>query len=117
MQHREPKQMIGVRMRHVDERQVLLRLENLRRQTVRFAQRKLRVDHQHVLLAGYHGRVDVVPIHACAVVHLQGELGLSVAVAASATRGKKNLFEHREYYILGFVIEYLPIDRYHEERT
>ena len=52
--------MIGMRMGHVDGRQILLRFEDLGGELVRLAQRELRIDHQHVLLADDHRGVHVV---------------------------------------------------------
>ena len=60
MQHRQPEKMIGVRMRDVDQGEILLRFQNLGGELVGFAQGELRVDDQHVLFAGDHGGVDVV---------------------------------------------------------
>ena len=52
---------------------------------MRLAQRELRVDDQHVLLADDHRRVDVVADLAAAGVHLQRELRLRAGDSLSRT--------------------------------
>src|SRR5580704_13411067 len=86
-------------MGDVNGGQVLLRLEDFRGQAMSFAQRELRVDDQHVLLARYHRGVDVVTVDASAGVYLYLELGLCANSGSERDRGKKRSCEHNEHYI------------------
>jgi len=78
LQHRKTEQVIGMRMRRVDDGEVLLRLEDLGGEPVGFAQRELRIDDQHVPLADHHRRVDVVADLTATGVDLQGEFRLGM---------------------------------------
>ena len=49
-------------MRDIDRRQVLFGFQNFSGEFVRFAQGELRIDHDHVLFTGNHGRVHVIPV-------------------------------------------------------
>ena len=85
MQHREPEQMIRMRMRDVDQRQVLLRFQDLGGQFMSFAQAELRVDDQHILFARDHGGIDVVSVPlGFAVCTFNSSLDCAPAAAASA---------------------------------
>ncbi len=68
--------MIGVRVSHIDGRQILPRLEDLGSQPMGLDETELRIDHQHVLLAGDHRGVHVVSVLPLPRVHFQIELCL-----------------------------------------
>ncbi len=89
LQHCEPKQMIGMGVGDVNRSQVLLRLQNLRREPVRFGERELRVDDQHVPVARNHGGVDVVAVGSNAGVNLQLELRLRAGGCGQHKRREK----------------------------
>jgi hypothetical protein len=64
-------------MRDVDDREVFLGFQDFGRKPMRFAQRKLRIDDEHVLFAGDHCRVHIVSIHSTSGVN--GQSGVCFA--------------------------------------
>jgi len=70
-EHRQPEEMIPMRVGGVDGRKMLPALADLSGELVRLAQRELGIDEQDVALADDHRRVDVVADLALAGVYLE----------------------------------------------